>query len=145
MSSEEIKKVTLQHCVDTLKNNEPVKEVKEATELKKKLNSMRMEDKSDNGFDLTKGDFTEDLKKFKLKKTKSYDFLIKSGIKYQDSIFNFCKKMIEEEEFPDDFALTILHMIWKQKGSAAILGNTEGRYFKSIKHRSIWGTTRSFT
>ena len=43
VSSEEIRKVTLQHCVDTLTNNKPAEEVKEATELKKTLHMQRME------------------------------------------------------------------------------------------------------
>ena len=93
----QLKKVTLQHCVDTLKNNVPAEEVKEATELKKTLNDLRMKDKSDDGFDLKEADYQHVLNKFK--------------------------------------SMTILHMIWKQKGPAEILGNNRFIHMKTYLPR----------
>ena len=80
-----------------------------------------MEDMEGEGFEIDKEDFTQVLNKFKSKSTHSYDFLLKSGKRYQEAMFHFCKKMIEKEVFPNSFRRTILYMIWKQKGQAEIL------------------------
>ena len=65
-----------------------------------------------------------------MKQTKSYDFLIKSGNKYQDAIYNLCKRMINEEQFPTLFRKTLLYMIWKQKGPQEILRNNRFIHLK---------------
>ena len=62
-----------------------------------------------------KKDFEYVVERFKAKPTKTYDFLTKSGNKYQDVIFNLCKRIIEDEEIPKTFYLTVLHMLWKRK------------------------------
>ena len=79
---------------------------------------------------ISKGDFGVVVEKFKKKQTKSYDFLIKSNKKYQEAIFKFCKRMIEEEEFPKLFDHTVLQMIWKQKASAEVLKNNRFIHMK---------------
>ena len=68
-------------------------------------------------FQLEEDDFEKVIEKFKMKPTKTYDFLIKAGTDYQKAIFRLCKDMIEKEEFPKSFRKTTLHMIWKRKGS----------------------------
>ena len=65
---EEIKKVTLEYCVNNLKKREHKEEEKGARELKLKLHEMRMEDKDDEGLDIEKDDFEEVLKKFRKKR-----------------------------------------------------------------------------
>ena len=60
----------------------------------------------------------------------SYDFLLKSGKNYQEVMFQFCKRMIEDEDFPISFRKTILYMIWKQKGPAEILKNNRFIHMK---------------
>ena len=35
---------------------------------------------------------------------------------FQDAVFNLCKKMFQQETFPESFSETTLHMIWKAKG-----------------------------
>ena len=44
LSNEEIKKVTLKHCVKQLTNNVPEEEVKEIVQLLNKLHKQRMEE-----------------------------------------------------------------------------------------------------
>ena len=62
--------------------------------------------------------------------TKSYDFLLKAGQNYQDAIYNLCKRMIKEEEFPMRFRKTMLFMLWKQKGPQEVLKNNRFIHLK---------------
>ena len=57
----------------------------------------------------------------KRKNTKRYDFLVKSGKKYQEAVGHLVMKLTKTETFPEDFRKTVLHMIWKGKGAAAVL------------------------
>ena len=94
-----------------------------------------MRDKDNDGFHLTEDDYEKVITRFSLKKTKSYDFLLKVGKKYQWAIFRFCKWTIDRKVFPDKFMHTVLHMIWKQKGPANILGNNRFIHMKSYLPR----------
>ena len=80
-------------------------------ELRKTVHMLRMKEEDNEGLEITNGDFGDVLKRFGGKKTKSYDFLLKSGRKYKESMFNLCKKMIDKEGFPLSFRKTMLYMI----------------------------------
>ena len=130
VSNEGIKKVTLAYCVDNLTHKSKGKSINKGLELKKELHEKRMEDTDSEGFELSKRDFVEVVNKFEKKKTNSYDFLIKAGKQYKESVYKVCKSMIEREEYPDSFRRTMLHMIWKQKGPAEILKNSRFIHMK---------------
>ena len=123
VSSEEIKSVTLDYCIQNLTNSPADPEVKSNSEIKEHLHNLRMELSDDDGFEILRDDFDSVLQKFSTKSTHSYDFLLKGGTKYKEVMFNFCKSMIEEEKFPLSFRKTLLNMIWKSKGPAEILKN----------------------
>ena len=100
-------------------------------DLRKVLHNRRMdEDDDDEEFYIGKDDFNEVINKFNKKKTKSYDFLLKAGNKYKESVYQLCKKMIMQEHFPRSFRKTILYMIWKQKAPAEILSNNRFIHMK---------------
>ena len=92
---------------------------------------MRMKDRDNDGFEVSKEDFDDVIEKFKSKQTKVYDFLIKADHDYKHAIFLLCKKFLDAEEFPDKFRETLLVMIWKKKGPAEILKNNR---FVHMKH-----------
>ena len=72
VSNSEIKKVTLEYCFNTLKNNEPEVESREAIELKEELHKLRMKDKNnDKEYEITDEDFFTTLWKFERKKSKA--------------------------------------------------------------------------
>ena len=48
VSNSKIKKVTLEYCLRTLKNNEPEEEAKEAIELKEEIHKSWMNDKTNH-------------------------------------------------------------------------------------------------
>ena len=127
VANEEIKKVTLNYCVDNLTR----KIDGSLNNIKYDINKLRMEDRSqEEELVIGKGDFKEVIRKFKSKTTKSYDFLLNSGGKYQEVMFKLCKRMIENEEFPLSFRKTLLYMIWKQKGPADVLKNSRFIHMK---------------
>ena len=53
------------------------------------------------------------ISKFKRSRKSNYDFLVKAGKGFQNSVFKFCKVMIEDEKYPESFKKTTLHMILK--------------------------------
>ena len=131
VANEEIKSVTLAYCVDNLTKKVGEESKHNGLSYKKQLHDMRMEEViDDDDFDINTGDFSNVMKKFGTKKTKSYDLLLKAGKCYKESIFKLCKKMIIKEEFPSRFRKTMLHMIWKQKASAEILKNSRFIHMK---------------
>ena len=62
--------------------------------------------------------FNKFLDKIKAKNKNLYKFLIRSGTKYQQSIFKYMQKLIELEEVPSSFKHSTLIQIWKGKGSS---------------------------
>ena len=92
VANNDIKRATLKYCVANLQKKDPDPQVKSLVELKKILVEEKMKENSGETLDISKDDFKVVTTKFKLKQTKSYDFLIKSGNKYQDAIYNICKK-----------------------------------------------------
>ena len=91
-----MKAVTLQYCVDTLRNNTPDKNYERLIELKKELHERRMGER-DGAIDVTKEVFEDVVKQFKTKPTKTYNFLLKAGERYRPAIYMLCKIIIEED------------------------------------------------
>ena len=79
------------------------------------------------------------LEKFKKKRKKTYDFIIKAHKDFQVAIFKFCERMFEEETFPIQFAETILHMIYKGKGQRELLSNNRFVHCKPWFARVVEG------
>ena len=84
---------------------------------------MIMEDKEDDEVNISKDLFDKVVEKLKERNKRAYDFLIKAGDEFHDSVFKLCQRMIREESFPARFAETILYNLWKRKGSREDLNN----------------------
>ena len=130
VSNEEIKEVTLKYCVDNLTKQPEDSSVVKGLEIKRFLHELRMEEADDEEFDICKEDFGEVINKFAKKKSKSYDFLLKAGNNFKESIYRLCRKMILNEHFPHGFRKTVLFMIWKQKAPAEVLSNNRFIHMK---------------
>ena len=115
VGTEEIKKVTLKHCINSLKNNNPEEEVKHIVELVNKVHDSRMREVNTEDDDISLEDFKEVVDKIEKKQKKSYDFLTKTGEGFKNSIFLLCKRIIREEVIPTKFFETTLHQLWKSK------------------------------
>ena len=123
VSADEIKRVSLKYCKDVLTKNVPVLEVKKEVELKERLHRERMDNLLDGGFNPSLDKFNKVVDKYKRGKKRTYDFLVKAGDKFKEAVFQLCRRMLLEEEFPRAFDYTTLNQIFKGKGRREVLSN----------------------
>ena len=123
VSNEDIKKVTLKHCVKSLENNVPDEKVKHIVNLVNKVHDKRMIEEDSEEVEVTLDDFEEVVAKIEMKKKKSFDFLTKGGECFKKSIFKLCRRLIEDEDTPKRFFDTTLHQLWKIKCPREDLSN----------------------
>ena len=74
VSSEGIKKLTLKHCIDTLKDNKPEENVEPLVKAISEAHDFRMNEDDGDSMNIFKEEFDTIVKKFKDKNKKSYDF-----------------------------------------------------------------------
>ena len=130
VSNSEIKKVTLNYCVNVLKNYTPAEEVKRLIELKEDVNELRIKDKdNDEEYEISDKDFLETIAKFEAKKSESYEFIVNIGLEYKIAIMKLCRRFIKNEEFPENFNLTTLVQLPKS-GSQLLLENSRFIHLK---------------
>ena len=96
VSSSDIKRTTLQYCIDNLKNNKASKNVEVTQKLKEFMHKLRMLEDNHDEFEIEKDEFDDVLKHFAKKDTKSYDFLLKTGESYKEAIFMLCRMMLSK-------------------------------------------------
>ena len=95
VSNPEIKRVTLEYCLQTLKNNEPEEHVKEHIKFKEKVHNLRMMDKNDDDeFSKTDEDYFTILSKFESRNSRTYDFITKAGLKFKLAFLKLCRRII---------------------------------------------------
>ena len=125
IANDKIKKVTLKHCLNALKDNVPHKDVKPIVDLVNEVHDVRMEEPDDDKEDMkvTEEDFEEVLDKIAKKHKKSYDLITKAGVGFKSSMFKLCLRLIQEEELPTRFFDTKLHQLWKRKYPRENLSN----------------------
>ena len=52
-------------------------------------------------------------------------------------MFQLCKRIIDNEEVPENFRKTLLIMIWKRKGPMDVLKNNRFLHMKEVLARSV--------
>ena len=130
VGSDEIKKVSLKHCLNVLEKNTPDEEWKDIVDIKSKVHDMRMETRDEINFEIKKDVFKAVMDKLEKKKKSSYDFLTKAGDRFKDAVFTLCRRMITEEEFPKRFEDTTLVQLYKGKGRKDGLQNSRYIHLK---------------
>ena len=131
VSVEEIKKVSLEYCLEVLKKN-PIKDgFEEDIHIKDVLHKLRMEEETEDEEPIKKETFDAIVEKFKKSNKRNYDFLVKSSEGFKSAVFKFGLRMIEEESYPEDFDNTTLHQVYK-KGCKNVLSS-----FRYI-HSQTW-------
>ena len=111
----QIKDTILEYCIQTLSNNEPEERFKDEIKKKREYVQSVVENK-EGTFEATRSTFEMNIKKFKQSGKKNYLFLTKAGVKFQNVVYKMCKRMLEQEVFPEAFNKTTLHIIYKGKG-----------------------------
>ena len=122
VSTSEIKKITLEHCLNVLKNNEPAEDVEEIVKTKNKAVEEIMKS-NDGEFVVSEESFEEVMSDLERKNKRSYDFIVKADKSYKIAIFGLCKRILEKEEIPLRFYLTMLVQLFKSRGSPQELTN----------------------
>lgn len=128
-SSNEIKKVTLQYCLDVLRDNDHDEDFEELSERKNELLKDIIEN-NDGDFEISEELFYATVKKLEIKEKNSYSFLVKAGDLFKGAVFNLCKRILDDEDIPERFFLTLLIQLYKGKGSAQDLGNSRFLHMK---------------
>ena len=136
VESSKIKATTRTYCISNLKDNKLDKNASKLFKLKENLHNMRMSEDTKDEFVVHEDEYKEVIKVFAKKDTKSYDFLLKAAQEYIEAIGRVCIKMINNEQFPEQFRETTLQMIWKSKGPAEILKNNRFLHLKSYLPRA---------
>ena len=115
ITKDEIMKVSLQYCKETLENNKPAPEFRNEIEDKRKFVQKKM-DMKDGVFEARFETFEKNVHKFKLSGKRNYDFLVKAHTNFHKIVFKLCQMMFKQEKFPEEFNNTMLHIIFKGKG-----------------------------
>ena len=137
-SKDEIKKVSLEYCKTTLKNNEPEEGYEELLRRKDEKVDRELAECNEI-FEIKYETFEKVVAKFKKSNKRNYDFLVKADKSFQDSVFKLCKRMIEEATFPAEFKETTLHMIFKNKGRKENLSDNRFIHSKTWLPRLVEG------
>ena len=136
VTSSEIKKVTLDYCLETLTNNEPEDDdVKDLVRIKEEVLKTLMENSKDGSFKVTEEDFWIVVNKFERKKKQSYNFLVKAGNFFKRAICKLCMRILNNEEIPKRFFDTLLVQLYKGVGCFRDPSNSRFLHMKDFLPR----------
>ena len=140
---DDIKKVTLKYCKETLGKNEPENEFKDDIYMKENIMKEKLKDDGKTMFEVSKETFDKVILKFKNSNKRNYDFIVKASQEFKNHVFKMCTEMIKQEKFPNNFNETILHMIYKGKGKCEELSNNRFIHSKSWLPRLVEALVRN--
>ena len=127
---EEIRKHTLQYCVNLLENKAPNKDYEELFQLKKEVHEMRMREPDTEKFKFSEDMFNKALKDIVKKNNDKYNFIVKAGDDFKTAVLNLMKFVWDSEIKPEQWRVDTLHQIHK-KGSKLNLDNYRFIHTKS--------------
>ena len=94
VTKDDIKRVTVKYCAANLKGNKPNDKVETMVKQRRIDQLKKMEEECEVELEIDHDDFIEVIEKFKRKPTKTYDFLIKAGKRYQQAVYKLCNRII---------------------------------------------------
>ena len=113
-SNAEVRRVTLKHCMDTFKKENPHEDVEVLVNMVNKVHDERMtimDNDEEEHTKITKEEFDGLVKKLEKKNKRSYDNLTMAGERFKTVVYKLCKRLIEAEIFPARFYETVLHQL----------------------------------
>jgi hypothetical protein len=114
VSNAEVRRVTLKHCMDTFKKDNPHEDVQLLVDMVNKVHEERMiimDSDEEEHMEITKEEFDELVKKLDKKNKRSYDYLTRAGERFKTVVYKLCKRLIESEVFTARFYDTVLHKL----------------------------------
>ena len=128
---EEIKRVSLQYCVDLLTNRKPKAEYEEEFNLKKIIHKVRMEEIiEDDILVLTHNMLEATFSALEKKPGNKYNFIMKGGEAVKAALYTLCKLVWKTEKLPVIWEKSTLIQLYKSKGSRSDLDNMRHIHIK---------------
>ena len=119
---EEIKRISLEYCVDLLTNRKPSHGYEELIEKKKEIHEERMNEVIEDDEEFSEAHFDECLKILKQRNNKKYDFILKAGNGFRKSLLALFRYIWTTEDKPEQWRRTTLIQLHK-KGCKDDLSN----------------------
>ena len=128
---EEIKRVSLQYCVDLLTNRKPKAEYEEEFNLKTIIHNIRMEEIiEDDILVLTHNMLEATFSALEKKPGNKYNFIMKGGEAVKAALYTLCKLVWKTEKLPVIWEKSTLIQLYKSKGSRSDLDNMRHIHIK---------------
>ena len=130
-SPDEIKRVSLQYCVDLLTNRKPKEDFEDDLWWKQIVHNMRMEERfEDDIHEITDDMLQKTYDTLKKKPGAKYNFIMKGGMAVKAALFTLCKVIWKTEEFPCVWEKSTLVQLYKLKGPRSVLDNNRHIHIK---------------
>ena len=121
---EDIKRVSIDYCVDLLTSNKPKPGYEHVFEYNKRIHDERMKEYVDNDIDeLPLDTFNSIVEKMKSKPGHKYDFLVKGGEGLKRTLLDLFYIIWREEKLPEGWTDSTVIQLFKQRGSLNQLKN----------------------
>ena len=128
---EDIKRVSLEYCVNLLTNRKPKKDFEEDILLKDIVHLVRMEELiPDDMEDLTIERFETTYETLKKSKWTKYQFIMKGGEAMKAALYRLCQTVWISEKLPDRWEKSTLIQLFKGKGLLSVLDNMRHLHIK---------------
>ena len=135
----EIKKVSLQYCLDLLTKREIYNEHKDYFYIQDMIHVLRYGDKSKDDAELSLEDFEKRLKLLNTKCKEKYQFILKSGEGYQNCLYNLFSKVWQTENKPQQWRNSLIIQIYKGKGDQDDFNNQRNIHTKDPEPKFFEG------
>ena len=137
-SPDEIKRVSLQYCVDLLTNRKPKEDFEDDLWWKQIVHNMRMEERfEDDIHEITDDMLQKTYDTLKKKPGTKYNFIMKGGMAVKAALFTLCKVIWKTEEFPCVWEKSTLVQLYKLKGPRSVLDNNRHIHIKEEYPKKI--------
>ena len=128
---DEIRRVSLQYCVDLLTNREPLDDFEEDIHWKNLIHQVRMEETIEDNIQWLTDDMLENTFSVLQKKPGAkYNFIMKGGTAAKAALYRLCKAVWKTENFPTIWEKSTLVQLYKSKGSRSVLDNMRHIHIK---------------
>ena len=134
--AEEIKRITLEYCKNSLKNRLPKCGFERDLQSKKDVHEMRMMSRNpEYENELTHHKFMKSVAELKSKRGNKYDFIIKGGSALKEALFKLYKTVWDSEKLPPEWRKTTIIQLQKSNGDPSEFDLKRNLHIKSDTYK----------
>ena len=126
----DIKEAALSYCVDLLTNRSPKPGFEEDLILTDLIHEKRMRETIDDDVEFSRTTFENSLKVLEKKNKNKYEFILKGGNDFKESLFNLYSLFWDSEDKPDQWRKTMIIQLFKGKGEKNEFSNQRNIHTK---------------